>query len=226
LMDSIEVTILRTGAATAVAARHLARQDSRIMTVIGCGNQGRVSIGAIAMVRPIESVFVWDLDSGRAANLASVPVADGRIRVQVATDWRDASRQSDIVVTCTPSRRAFLGSADVCPGAFVAAVGADNPEKQEIEPALMASAAVIPDIVAQAASIGDLRHAIEAGVMTLGDVRADLGSVVAGRTKGRANNNEIVVFDSTGTALQDVAVAAIVYERAVAAGAGMVIALA
>lgn len=214
LMDSIEITILRTGAATAVAARYLSRSSAQRMTVVGCGNQGRVSIRAIARVRPIEMAFVWDLDPERAESLAREAVPEMPPRVSVVSDWRAAARQSDIVVTCTPSTRAFVGTGDVGPGTFIAAVGADNPDKQEIEPSLMRSAAVVADVTAQCAAIGDLRNAICSGVMTSTDVRAELGRVVSGRQAGRVDDSEVIVFDSTGTAIQDVAVAALAYERA------------
>jgi ornithine cyclodeaminase/alanine dehydrogenase-like protein (mu-crystallin family) len=226
LMDSIEITILRTGAATAVAARHLSPARAHVMTVVGCGNQGRVSILAIARVRPIEAAFVWDVDPLRAESLASELASGTGPRVSAIRDWREAARRSDLIVTCTPSTRAFLGTADVRPGAFVAAVGADNPGKQEIEPSLMQSAAVVTDITAQCAAIGDLHHAIAAGVMAAADVRGELGAIVSGRQPGRTDDRDVVVFDSTGTALQDVAVAALAYERAVHAGAGTSIDLA
>ena len=128
-----------------------------------------------------------------------------------------------IWVTCTPARRWFLGRAHVAAGAFVAAVGADNPEKQEIEPALLAASAVVADVLEQCATIGDLHHAIAAGLMRREDVRAELADVVSGRKPGRLSADEIVVFDSTGTALQDVAAAALVYERALASGAGLTV---
>lgn len=110
---------------------------------------------------------------------------------------------------------------DVRPGTFVAAVGADNPKKQEIDPALMASGKIVVDILEQCAAIGDLHHAIEAGAVTIADVCAELGEIVAGRKPGRTSAEEIVIFDSTGTALQDVAAAAVVYERALHSGVGL-----
>jgi ornithine cyclodeaminase/alanine dehydrogenase-like protein (mu-crystallin family) len=113
----------------------------------------------------------------------------------------------------------------VAPGAFLAAVGADNEHKQEVAPALLASAAVVVDVLEQAATIGELHHALDAGAMTRGDVRAELADVVAGRRPGRVTDDEIVIFDSTGTALHDVAAAAAVYERARAMGRGVAIAL-
>jgi ornithine cyclodeaminase/alanine dehydrogenase-like protein (mu-crystallin family) len=115
---------------------------------------------------------------------------------------------------------------DVRPGAFVAAVGADNPLKQELDPGLMASGKIVVDILEQCAAIGDLHHALEAGAVTEADVYAELGEIVAGRKPGRTSEEEIVIFDSTGTALQDVAAAAVVYERALRAGVGVRLTLA
>ncbi len=106
-------------------------------------------------------------------------------------------------------------------GAFVAAVGADSPEKQELDPLLVASAKLVVDIRAQCAEIGELHHALARGLMAEENVHAELGEIVAGKRPGRESNAEIIVFDSTGTALQDVAAAAVVFEKAVAAGAGL-----
>jgi alanine dehydrogenase len=209
ILDSIDITILRTGAATAVAARHLALPDAHSLLVCGCGLQGRISIEAIRRVRDIDEVLLYDVDSARAAALATE--VGGRVVDQVGS--------ADIIVTCTPSRSAFLDHARA--GTFIAAVGADSSEKQELAPSLMASSAIIVDDLAQCASFGDLRGAIAAGAMSEQDIRGSLGDVVAGITRGRQSNEEVVIFDSTGTALQDVAAAAIVYERALAAGVGV-----
>jgi ornithine cyclodeaminase/alanine dehydrogenase-like protein (mu-crystallin family) len=148
--------------------------------------------------------------------------SDLGIEVLAASDLPTATRSSDICVTCTSSREVILGAGDVNPGAFVAGVGADNPDKQELDPALLARSAVVVDILDQAVTSGDLHHAIAAGVMTRDDVRAELGAVVSGRTAGRLHDDEIVIFDSTGTALQDVAAAAAVYEKALAEGASAI----
>jgi ornithine cyclodeaminase/alanine dehydrogenase-like protein (mu-crystallin family) len=212
ILDSIDITILRTGAATAVAAKHLALPDARTLLVCGCGLQGRISIEAIRHVRASDEILLYDIDKTRAEMLAH------DIGGTVVDDLNAAAQRADMIVTCTPSRQAFLSAAK--PGAFIAAVGADSSEKQELAPSLMAASAVIVDDLAQCASFGDLRGAIVAGAMTEQDVRGTLGDVVAGTTPGRQSNEEIVIFDSTGTALQDVAAAAIVYERALAAGAG------
>ena len=217
ILDSREITSLRTGAATAVAAKYLARADASIVTICGCGVQGRTQLLAVAAVRELTRVYAVDRHRENASRFAREMSNELGIEVIVASDLATAARESDICVTCTPSRQVILGAGDVNRGAFVAGVGADNPDKQELDPALLARAAVVVDILDQAATLGDLHHAIAAGVMTREDVRAELGAVVAGRTAGRLHDDEIVVFDSTGTALQDVAAAAAVYEKAVAA---------
>jgi ornithine cyclodeaminase/alanine dehydrogenase-like protein (mu-crystallin family) len=114
----------------------------------------------------------------------------------------------------------LLGPDDVRPGTFVAAVGADNPQKQELFPALMARSKVVCDSVEQCAAMGDLHHALDAGVVSQADVHAELGEIVAGHKPGRESEEEITIFDSTGMALQDVAAAAIVYEKADRQGSG------
>jgi ornithine cyclodeaminase/alanine dehydrogenase-like protein (mu-crystallin family) len=131
-----------------------------------------------------------------------------------ATGLADALAVSDVVITCTTSRHAFIGPADVPPGTFIAAVGADNPEKQELEPALLARSTVVVDVLEQCAEIGELHHALAAGAMSRDDVHADLGSLAAGTARGRSDEDEVTIFDSTGTALQDAAAAAAVYARA------------
>ena len=216
ILDSREITSLRTGAATAVAAKYLARADASIATICGCGVQGRTQLLAVAAVRKLTRVYAVDRHRENASRFAREMSNELGIEVIVAPDLATAARASDICVTCTPSRQVILGAGDVNRGAFVAGVGADNPDKQELDPALLARSAVIVDILDQAATLGDLHHAIAAGVMTREDVRAELGAVVAGKTAGRLHDDEIVVFDSTGTALQDVAAAAAVYEKAIA----------
>ncbi len=215
LMDSGEITALRTAAATAVAAKYLARKDARTATIVGCGVQGRVKLRAVHRVRPLARAWVCDVDASHAERFASEMRTELGIEIGVAGDVGAASRTSDIVVTCTPARRPVLDAGDVRPGTFVAAVGADHPEKQELTPALLAGSRVVVDILEQAATIGDLHHALASGAMSRADVAAELGEVVAGRKPGRSHAEEVIVFDSTGMALQDVAAAAVVYERAV-----------
>ena len=225
VMDSIEITVLRTGAATAVAARHLARPESRVATVCGCGLQGRIQLRALARVLPLTRAFAWDVDAARARAYAAEMSASLGIDVTPAGELGAAVAESDVCVTCTPSRVPFLKAAFLRPGTFVAAVGADSPDKQELEPAVLASSKVVVDVLEQCAAIGELHHALESGALSRAGVRAELGQVVAGRKAGRTSSMEIAVFDSTGTALQDAAAAALVYEKALRAGAGTGIAL-
>lgn len=225
VLDSIQITIVRTGAATAVAARRLARKDAKVATICGCGNQGRVQLRALALVRPLVRAHAFDLDTARAERFAGEMSRELAIDVRPERDLARALRESDMCVTCTPSRRFFIGRDDVGPGMFLAAVGADSAEKQELEPRLVASAKVVADIRAQCAEIGELHHALAEGLMSVENVHAELGEVVAGTKPGRESDSETIVFDSTGTALQDVAAAAVVYEKAVAAGAGLRVAL-
>jgi alanine dehydrogenase len=221
VMDSASVTALRTGAATAVAATFLARRDSRVATIVGCGAQGEVQLAAIAAILPLQHVWVLDVDHTRAERLAAQATTRLGIQVEACTDLPSALRQSDVCVTCTSSRRAFLAASDVRPGTFIAAVGADNQGKQELEPELVASATLVVDILEQCAEIGELQHALAAGLLTRERVHAELADVVSGRRPGRTHRDEITIFDSSGTALQDVAAAIAVYEKARVLGRGM-----
>jgi alanine dehydrogenase len=227
LMDSIEITILRTGAATAVAAKYLARQDSKVATICGCGNQGRISLKAVATILDLEKVFAYDNNSEQAKRFARELSPMLGIKVEAVGDLGNHVRQSDICMTCTPSRQPFLKKEWITPGTFVAAVGADSEEKQELDPALFSRNKVVVDLVEQCATIGELHHAIAAGYITNKEqVHAELGEIVAGFKSGRTTSEEIIIFDSTGMALQDVIAAALVYEKAVNASVGTVINLA
>ena len=223
LMDSMEITIIRTGAATGVAAKYFARPDAKVATICGCGNQGRISLRALAAVRPLTRAYAFDIDEEQVGRFARELSQELGIKVSGVNDLAQAVAESDICVTCTPSKTPFLMRESISRGTFIAAVGADSEEKQELEPQLLASSKVVVDLLEQCAKIGELHHALEKGVVTSADVHAELGEVIAGKKAGRASADEIIIFDSTGTALQDVAAAAIVYERALSAGRGVVV---
>ncbi|HYE91684.1 MAG TPA: ornithine cyclodeaminase family protein [Terriglobales bacterium] len=225
IMDSASVTAVRTGAATAVAARYLARPDARIATIVGCGVQGEIQALAIAAVLPLACIRLVDADAGRAKGLAARLEALLPLRVETAADLGAALADADVCVTCTTSRVPLVGRSDVRAGTFIAAVGADSQGKQELEPALLAAATLVVDVLEQCAEIGELQHALAAGLMTRAGVHAELADVVAGRRPGRTRDDEVTVFDSTGTALQDVAAAIRVYERACATGRGLEVSL-
>ena len=216
VMDSMELTALRTAAATAVAARVLARAGATAAAVIGCGVQGRHQLRALAAVLPLRRVAAFDLHPERARAFCREMASELGIEVAARPDPGSAGRGADVVVACTTAREFVLGPGDVGPGTFVAGVGADTEAKRELHPGLLARARVVTDLRDQCARIGDLRHALEAGALTLADVHADLGEVVAGLRPGRMDDEEITVFDSTGFGLQDTAAAAAVYEAAAA----------
>ena len=222
-LDSPALTALRTAAATAVAAKYLARVNASSVTVVGCGVQAHPHIEALLCVRPIRRVSLYDLDRDAAAKLADEVGRRFDVSVEVAADLRAALGSSDIVVTATPSRQPILMLGDVRPGTFVAAVGADSETKQELDPLLMREAIVVVDDLAQCSHFGDLHHALAAGSMRSEDVRGSLDQIVAGQVAARARDDEITIFDSTGVAIEDVAAAALVFERAEEAGAGVVI---
>ena len=217
LMDSIEITARRTAAATALAAMYLARPESRTLAMIGCGVQARYHVEALRDVAPIEAIVFCD-PRDDAAHAFGARMHELGLETRRADNPRSAARGADVVVTVTTSTRPVLGLADVEPGTFVAGVGADNPSKHELATDLLQAGRVIVDSVAQASTMGDLHHAIAAGAMKATDVQGELAELVAGRLAGRASDDERCVFDSTGLAIQDLAAAGMIYERARAAG--------
>ena len=221
VIDSIEVTAMRTGAATAVAAKYLAREDATVATVIGCGIQGRVQLLSLLEVLPLETVYAFDLDRRRTGAFAVQIHAETGLEVTPVEDIAAATLASQAIVTCTPARQPVLGGEHVAPGTFIAAVGADNDDKQELDVDLMARSKVVADIVDQCAVIGELHHALDAGVMTRDDVVAELAEIVARTKSPRFTEDDVIVFDSTGSAIQDVAAAGIIYERAKAGNIGL-----
>jgi alanine dehydrogenase len=223
VMDSMEVTGRRTAAATAVAAKWLARKGAHTVTVCGCGSQGREQLRALARVLPLRRAYAFDLAEATAEAFARDLSAELGLQITTVRDHVEAVRESDVCVTCTPSRSPFLMREHVSAGTFVAAVGADSSDKQELDPRLMAEAVIVVDVLDQCAAIGDLHHALEAGIVTRESVHAELAEVVTGRKPGRQSDEEITIFDSTGTAIEDVAVAAVVYERAVVAHVGLTV---
>jgi ornithine cyclodeaminase/alanine dehydrogenase-like protein (mu-crystallin family) len=220
ILDSMEITSVRTAAASAVATRHLARDAASTVTVCGCGEQGRSQLRALTRVRPIRLVLAFDTDFSKAEHYAHQLAGELDVDLRPVRELGAETFRSDIWVTCTTSREWFVARDRVAPGSLVLAVGADNGDKQEIEPALLAASTVVVDVLDQCAVIGDLHHALELGVMRREDVHAELADVVSGRRPGRQRDDEVIVFDSTGTALEDVAAAQLVYQRAVAAGVG------
>jgi ornithine cyclodeaminase/alanine dehydrogenase-like protein (mu-crystallin family) len=218
VMDSMSITALRTAAATAVAAKYLARQRCDAVLICGCGAQAPAQLRALLHVRRPARLYAYDQDPDKAQAFAAALGPETNLPITPVADLPRAIAASDIVITCTTAQRYFVARDMVRPGTFVAGVGADNEHKQELDPLLLAHSTLVTDITEQCCVIGDLHHAVAAGIMSRTDVHAELGEVVAGLQAARTRDDEITVFDSSGTALQDVAAAAAVYRRALTLG--------
>jgi alanine dehydrogenase len=204
VLDAGAVTALRTGAAAVLAAETLGRADAGAAAVIGAGVNGR------AVARTFRArgrdVVVWDVDAERAAAVAA------EVGVTVAASREDALA-ADIVVTVTPGREIVLAEGSLRPGQHASLMGADGPGKAEIAVEELARVHVFCDDWEQASHNGDLVHAVEAGVVGREDV-TELGAVLVGIAEGRRSGDETTVFDSTGLAIQDLAIALAALERA------------
>ena len=225
LMDSGFITAMRTAAASAVAAKWLALENAYTLAVIGCGIQARAHLEALLQVRPIRRLRAYDLNPAAAAAFCSEMHSAHGVDCASSATPHEATAGSAIIVTTTPSKQPMIDVDDVDRGTFIAAVGADSEDKQELSVDLLRSAVIVVDDIDQCTRIGDLHHAIQAGAMTISDVRASLDEVVSRRIAGRHDDSEIIIFDSTGVAIEDAATAAIVYEKAQAAGVGSAISL-
>lgn len=217
VLDSIEITLQRTAAATAVAAKYLARKNSSVATICGCGLQGGAQLRALSLVVALTKVYAFDIDPNASLRFAAELSREIEIDVEPVRSLTRAIQNSDAVVTCTPATEVLVHKVDVDTGTFIAAVGADDSHKQEIEPALISSAKVVADSLEQVCAIGDTHHAIDTGSMRKEDIYADLSEIVTGRKPGRTTDDEITIFDSTGVAIEDAAAATLVYEKACAA---------
>ncbi len=216
LIDSAEPTTKRTGAGTAVAMKYLALPQADVLTVCGCGNQGRINVRCLKAVFPINRVFAFDKDEAAAKSFAEQIEHEDGIRVEPTQDLAQALAQSPLVVTCTPSKVPYLRREYVRPGTTIAAVGSDSPDKQELDSTLLRGNKVVVDILSQCARAGELHHALEKNLIKESDVHSEIGEIVCGKKPGRVEPSEIIIYDATGTALQDTAAAILCYERATA----------
>ena len=209
IMDATEITAYRTGAAAAIASKYLARSDSDTVGVIGAGFQAHTQILAhAALFNPI-SINASDVSREAVDRLVSAlpqfSIRNCSIQEAVA---------SDIVCTLTPSRSPVIRREWVQPGTHINAVGADAPGKQELDPSIVKEAIVVVDDLEQASGSGEINVAIQKGIYTAEEVRGTLAELVVGKKKGRANSRDITVFDSTGIAVEDMAVAKLLFEKA------------
>jgi len=223
LLDNGYITDLRTGLAGAVAARHLSRKDAATAAVLGTGSQARHQVRCLALVRPLREIRIWGRHEDRARGLARELATEETMRgiaVRAAASVEEAVRGAALVVTTTSSREPILREAWIAPGAHITAVGSDQPDKQEVEAALVARADVlVADSRPQCLRLGEIHHAVEAGAITPDDIDAELGEIVAGTKPGRTTDDAITLCDLTGLGVQDVAAANLILERARTTGA-------
>jgi alanine dehydrogenase len=219
IMDGTYSTSLRTGAAGAVAAKYLARPDSRVVGIIGCGVQARTQLSSIREIFAIKEVRVWDRKR-LAIKKFIKDMKNLKVKLIETKTIKDCVNDSDIVVTTTPSRKPLLKLEWLKQGAHINAIGADARGKQELDLAILKKAKVVVDDWEQASHSGEINVGVRRGVLTKRDIYADIGQIVAGKKRGRTKKGEITVFDSTGLAIQDVAICNIIYKAALKRGAG------
>lgn len=213
IMDAMEITAYRTGAASAIASKYLARRHSKSLGIIGAGRQAYTQIQAHMVLFEINEIKVFDLSETAVEtlikNMPSYPIISCSLKEAAA---------SDIVCTLTTARTPFLEKEWLIPGTHINAVGADAEGKQELEPSILKDAIVVVDDLEQAQKAGEINVPVSRGIYSVGEVYATLGEIVTGQKQGRVDNKAVTVFDSTGIAIEDLAVAKLVYEKAEQSG--------
>lgn len=221
LLDNGYLTDVRTAAAGAVAAKHLAREDSHVAAILGAGVQAGLQLEALTLVRPIREARIWARDPSKAEIAAKQLAEDLGILVRAESDAEKAVSGADIIVTTTPSDRPILQAEWLEPGQHITAMGSDSEHKNELDPVIVAKADLyVADRLSQTRLLGELHHAIKAGVVEGDRVFPELGEVIAKAKQGRGSERDITVADLTGTGVQDTAIATLARDRAKAAGAG------
>jgi alanine dehydrogenase len=213
IMDGTAITNMRTGAAGGIAAKYLARKDSSIVGLVGCGAQAASQLDALKRLFRIRCVRVWGKQKLRAKKFLE-DIKDAPFEVAIKDNIRDCVKDADIVVTTTPTRRPIVKAGWIRPGAHINAIGADAQGKEELEPALLKVSKIIVDDRSQASHSGEINVPLAKGIISEKDIHGTLGEVVTGKKEGRTSSEEITIFDSTGLAIQDVAAADLVYKKA------------
>ena len=220
LLDNGYLTDVRTAAAGAVAARHLAREDASSATILGTGMQARLQLIALCLVRPITRAMIWGRDASKARALANELTETLEITVDATEDPAIAVSASDVVVTTTPSTTPVVMPDWLRAGQHITAMGSDQHHKNELDPTCLIRADLyVPDRLSQTRSMGELRSAIDAGLVVADAHFPELGDVIANGA-GRSSPEQITIADLTGTGVQDTAIATLARQRAEVLGAG------
>lgn len=208
------LTALRTAAASSVSIKHLARQDAKVIGMIGAGHQATFQLRAALEQRNFEKVIGWNFHPDMLPNIENVAQEAGLPFEAVELDGMQAA---DAIISITSSHDAILMADHVSPGTHIACMGTDTKGKQEVDPALLVRASVFTDEVAQSISIGEAQHAVGQGLIKESEVN-QIGAVINGTHDGRTEAEQITLFDGTGVGLQDLAVAASVVDLAIEKG--------
>jgi ornithine cyclodeaminase len=221
LLDNGYLTDVRTAAAGAVAAGHLARADASKACILGAGCQARLQLKALCLVRPIRTATIWARDAGKAEAAAAELSQELGIEVRAVEDAGTAVSAADVIVTTTPATSPVLEAVWLRPGQHMTAMGSDQEHKNEIDPACLSKADLyVPDRLSQTRILGELRSAIAAGLIPAETDFAELGAIVSGAVPGRTAPDQITIVDLTGTGVQDTAIATHARQRASHAGLG------
>ncbi len=224
LLDNGYLTDLRTAAAGAVAARHLARAEASRACILGTGMQARMQLAALSLVRPLESAVIWGRDAAKADAAAREMTAALGLPVTAEADAEAAVKGAGMIVTTTPATQPILMAGWLQPGQHVTAMGSDQHGKGELDPACIPRADLyVPDRLGQTREMGELQNAIAAGLVPADTPFAELGEIIAGTVPGRPSDDAITLADLTGTGIQDTAIATLAFSRACDAGAGTII---
>lgn len=207
LLDNGYLTDLRTAAAGGVAARHLAREDASRVAIFGAGLQARMQLRSLALVRPIREAVIWARDNAKAQAMAEEMTAAG-LSCRAETDPARAAAFGDVIVTTTPASKPILQADWLRPGQHVTAMGSDQAGKNELDPYCLDRADLyVADRVSQTRLMGELRAALDTGVLANVDDIPELGNIITGRHPGRSSAEQITIADLTGTGVQDTAIA-------------------
>jgi ornithine cyclodeaminase len=224
LLDNGYLTNLRTGLAGGVAAKYLAPERVRTAGVIGAGAQARFQIRGLRLVREFDELLVWSLFEDETARYVEEMSAELGLPVRAAASAEEVVRASDFVVTTTPSREPIIKAAWLHPGLHITAMGSDLPGKQELEAEVVTKAdRYVCDRRSQVALLGELAHAIKAGLLPEDVAVTELGELTSGRKPGRQSAEEITVCDLTGMGVQDTAISLLTYQRAKDRQAGVIV---
>lgn len=208
------LTALRTAAASSVSIKHLAREDAKVIGMIGAGHQAAFQLRAALEQRDFERIVGWNLHTEMLPTLEKVALETG---LPFEAIELDGMAEADVIISITSSHDPILDADQVSPGTHIACMGTDTKGKQEVDPDLVARATVFTDEVAQSIAIGEAQHAVAQGLLTESDIH-QIGAVINGTHPGRNSDDQITLFDGTGVGLQDLAVAASVVDLAVANG--------